>query len=257
MYGLHDSIFANTIEFSCFYLIQNVVPGVILITTRKRSPLRYLCIPWMIWIASRFIRPFGSSGSPTWCQAVTQLVIAVLQAAHFLLINPLDALDISRGAGNNQSFRCRLMGAIRLISQTRAVNTPWQVKNVPSHPKYYRRWGLQIPSRGRFLIRQLSIAVWQYLVLDIVQTISLQQAIERDISESLPITIDWIVPAGQWAERIATHLSIWFLVNRLITDLAYRILSIVFVGIVQDSPSDWPPAFGRMTDLVTLRDFWG
>jgi hypothetical protein len=257
MYGLHDSTLANTIEFSCFYLIQNVVPSVILITTRKRSPLRYLCIPWMIWIASRFIRPFGSSGSPTWCQAVTQLVIATLQATNFLLINPLEGVDISRGTNNGQSFRCRLTRAIRLISQIRAVNTPWQVKNVPSQPKYYARRGLQVPSRCRFLTRQLSIAAWQYLVLDLVQTISRQQAIERDLSGSLLTTIDWTVPLGQWAERIATHLSIWLLVNRLISDLAYRTLSIIFVGLVQDSPSDWPPAFGRMTDLITLRNFWG
>jgi hypothetical protein len=257
MYGLHDSIFANIIEFSCFYIIQNVVPSVILITTHRRSPLRYLCIPWMIWIASRFIRPFGSSGSPTWCQAVTQLVIAILQATYFLLINPLDGVDISRGADNDQSFRCRLMRAVRLIAQTRAVNTPWQVKNVPSHPRYYIRRGLQVPSRGRFLVRQLSIAIWQYLVLDIVQYISLQQALERDSTDSVSIQIDWVVPVGQWAERIATHLSIWFLVNRLISDLAYRTLSIIFVGIVQDSPSDWPPAFGSMTGLITLRDFWG
>ena len=257
MYGLHDSISANIVEFSCFYLIQNVIPSVILITTRKRSPLRYLCIPWMIWIASRFIRPFSSSGSPMWCQAVTQLVVATLQATNLLLINPLDGLDISRAANNDLSFWCRLMGAVRLIAQTRAVNTPWQVKNVPSHPKYYDRRGLQVPSRGRFLIRQLSIAVWQYLVLDIVQTISLQQAIERGLPEPGSITIDWVVPARQWAERIATHLSIWFLVNRLIGDLAYRTLSIIFVGIVQDSPSDWPPAFGSMANLITIRTFWG
>lgn len=257
MYGLHDSTLANIIEFSCFYIIQNVTPATILITTRKGSPLRYLCIPWMIWIASRFVRPFGSSGSPTWCQAVTQLIIATLQATDLLVINPLDDKDISHSAGGEQNPIRRLLKAVRLIAQTRAINTPWQVKNVPPHPQYYIRRGLQIPSRRRFLLRQLSIALWQYLVLDIVQFVSLQQAIERGSPENVTYTVEWAAPVGQWAERIVTHLSIWLLVNRLIGDLVYRFLSITFVGIFQDSPSDWPPAFGRMVELVTLRAFWG
>ncbi|KAJ6132950.1 hypothetical protein N7471_008165 [Penicillium samsonianum] len=95
------------------------------------------------------------------------------------------------------------------------------------------------------------------LVLDIVQTVSLQQATERDLQEAASLKIEWIVPVGQWAERIATHLSIWFVVNRLISDLAYRVLSIFFVGIGLDSPADWPPAFGSMADAFTLRNFWG
>ncbi|CAG7968378.1 unnamed protein product [Penicillium salamii] len=256
MHGLHDSTLANIIEFSCFYVIQNVTPGVILITTRKGSPMRYVCIPWMIWIACRFIRPFGASGSPTWCQAVTQLIIATLQAINLLLINPLDRRDISHGVDTAGGFWSLLIKSVRLIAQTRAINTPWQVKNVPPHPKYYTRRGFP-PSRCRFLLRQLAIASWQYLVLDIVQNVSRQKAIERGPPRDVFPPIVWSVSGGQWAERIVTHLSIWLLVNRLIGDLAYRILSIVFVGIGQESPSHWPPAFGSMHDLMTLRDFWG
>lgn len=257
MYGLYHSTGANILEFLCFYLVQNVVPAALIITTRKRSPSRYLCIPGMIWTASGFIRPFGSSGSPTWCQAITQLVIATLQATHLLLLNPLANSDTRRNGKSIQNFGSRLIAAFRLLAQTRAVNTQWQVKNVPSHPMYYLRRGMRVPTRGRFLLRQLAIIAWQCLVLDIVQTVSLQQATERDLQEAASLKIEWVVPVGQWAERIATHLSIWFVVNRLISDLAYRVLSIFFVGIGIDSPADWPPAFGSMADAFTLRNFWG
>ncbi|KAJ5766585.1 uncharacterized protein N7511_004201 [Penicillium nucicola] len=179
-----------------------------------------------------------------------------MQALNFLLINSMDCQDISRGAKSIPAVRSRLVAAIRLLGQTRAVNTPWQVKNVPPHPQYYSRREMPVPRRARFLLRQLVIATWQYLVLDIVQTISKQQAIEKGPQESIR-SIEWVVPAGQWIERIATHLSIWFIVNRLIGDLAYRALSIFFVGIGLDSPSDWPPAWGRMSDAFTLRNFWG
>ncbi|CAG8905549.1 unnamed protein product [Penicillium egyptiacum] len=257
MYGLYHSTGANILEFICFYLIQNVAPATLVITTRKASPLRYLCIPGMIWIAGRFIRPLGSSGSPTWCQAITQLVITTLQATNLLLLNPLADPDISGSAKTIQNFGSRLIAAFRLLAQTRAINTHWQVKNVPSHPKYYLRRGMQVPTRGRFLLRQLAIVAWQCLVLDIVQTVSLQQTTEHGLQEPASLEVEWIVPVGQWAERIATHLSIWFVVNRLISDLAYRVLSILFVGIGLDSPADWPPAFGSMANAFTLRNFWG
>lgn len=257
MYGLYDSTVANILVFMSFYVIQMTVPAVVLITTRKGSPLRYLCIPCMVLVASHFIRPFGASGSPEWCQAITQLVIVAMQALNFLLINSMDSQEISRSAKSVQTFGSQLMTAIRLLGQTRAINTPWQVKNVPSHPQYYIRRGMPVPRRGRFLLRQFAIAAWQYLVLDIVQTMSQQQAMEKDPQGSVSSTIEWTVPAGQWVERIGTHLSIWFIVNRLIGDLAYRVLSIIFVGVGLDSPSDWPPAWGRMSDAFTLRDFWG
>jgi hypothetical protein len=210
----------------------------------------------MIWVAGRFIKPFGASGSPEWCQAITQLIIVTMQAWNFLLINSIDSHELSRGAKSIQTLGSRLITAARLLGQTRAVNTPWQVKNVPPHPLYYKRRGMQVPERGRFLLRQFVIASWQYLVLDIVQTISQQQAMEKGPQESME-SIEWIVPVGQWAERIGTHLSIWFIVNRLIGDLAYRVLSIIFVGTGLDSSSDWPPAWGRMSDAFTLRKFWG
>jgi hypothetical protein len=257
MYGLHNSTVANISEFACFYLIQTAIPATLIITTRKGSPLRHLCIPCVIWIAGRFIRPFGSSGSPTWCQAITQLVIVALQATNLLLLNPLDNLDISREAKGIRGFASRFVVAFRRLAQTRAIGTRRQVRNVPSHPGYYARRDMQVPAQNRFLLRQLAIAAWQYLVLDIVQTVSIQNSMERALQESSSSEIEWIVPLGQWVERIITHLSIWFVVNRLISDLAYRVLSIFFVGIGLDLPSDWPPAFGTMTDAFTLRNFWG
>ncbi|KAJ5124398.1 uncharacterized protein N7515_008223 [Penicillium bovifimosum] len=257
MYGLHNSTVADITEFACFYLIQTAVPATLIVTTRKGSPLRHLCVPCMIWIAGRFIRPYGSSGSPAWCQAITQLIIVTLQATNVLLLNPLDNLDISREAKDNQSFVSHFVVAFRRLTQTRAIDTRWQVKNVPSHPAYYARRDMQVPVRNRFLLRQLAIAAWQYLVLDIVQTMSVQKSMERDLQMTGSPGIEWMVPVGQWAERIITHLSIWFVVNRLICDLTYRVLSILFVGIGSDWPSDWPPVFGRMADVFTLRNFWG
>lgn len=116
------------------------------------------------------------------------------------------------------------------------------------------RRGMQVPDRSHFLLRQSAIFAWQYLALDLIQTLTVQQASER--KELLP-NIQWNVSPGQWAERAGTHIAVWFVATRLIGDSAYRLLSIISVGLGIDSPSDWPPAWGRMKEAYTLRKFWG
>ncbi|KAJ5594080.1 uncharacterized protein N7459_000288 [Penicillium hispanicum] len=253
MYGLHESTTANLLDFFSFYVLQNTIPAVLLIATAKRSPLRYLAIPCMICIASRFIRPFAPAGSPAWCQAISQLIIVTLQATNVLLINPLDRHDLSRVVKGN-TLVAYFFAALRVLVQIRGINTPWQVKNIPPQPRYYVRQGKLSMPRSRFLFRQSAILAWQYLALDIVQTTSIQQAPPPG---TLSSTVVWNVSGSQWLERAGTHLSIWFVVNRIIGDSAYRLLSIISVGTNMESPSDWPPMFGRMADTYTLRNFWG
>lgn len=254
MYGLHETTSANLLDFTCFYLIQNSIPAVLLVVTPKRSPLRYFGIPCMIWIAHRFMIPFAPAGSPTWCQAICQLVVVALQAINLLLINPLDRQDLTRVVRNSQSKISYFLAAGRALVYTRGINTPWQVKNVQSQPRYYMRRGTPVPDRSRFLLRQSAILAWQYLALDIVQTLSAQRASQ---DKELSPEAQWNVSSSQWFERAGTHLAIWFVVNRLIGDSVYRLLSIICVSLGIDSPSDWPSAFGRMTEAYTLRNFWG
>lgn len=100
MYGLHESTRANILDFVLSFLIQNAIPVVILVTTPKGSPLRYLSITCVVWVACRFMRPFAPAGCPTWCQAICVLVLVAIQSMNFLLIHPLDRDDIFQVAKN-------------------------------------------------------------------------------------------------------------------------------------------------------------
>jgi hypothetical protein len=154
------------------------------------------------------------------------------------------------------------------------MGTPREIKNVPGHPQYYttgtsRRGdkdkrssgdAISIP-RGKFLIRQIAIFTWQYLALDVLQTVARQQAFEGGgggSSGSSGFThIDWFVSPEKWIERGLTNLITWFVTSRILIDANYRFVSILFVGAGLDSPQNWPPAFGRMKDVYTIRKFWG
>ena len=242
------------LNWACSAALQNLLPATLLITTPKRSALRYLSIPCMAWNASRFIHPVPGA-SPSWCNAMALMVVGVVQATNLLLLNPLDAHDLSREKpGRSHSFLTRLYHAYEVFAQNRALNSPRQIKNVPSQPVYYARFGGEI-SRGRFLQRQGAILLWQFCFLAIFQTLARQDMREKPSAGLAPVR--WDLPVDQFVERTVTNLFTGVVLSRVLIDAHFRVMSVVHVGLGLDTPSEWPPAFGRIGDAYTVRRYWG
>lgn len=248
--------FSNVTQITFLYSLHCFVPAILLIATAKRSSLRYLSVPCLVLIAYRSVGVATALGPGfVWCELARLFVTVVFQALNLLLINPIDGSDIP--TENACGFITRLYYAARLFTQPRGINTPWQIKNVPAQPAYYARRNLNGPPRGRFLVRQTSIAIWQYLALDVFATVALQQALEQRRHETLPRTVQWDLSVEQWIERITSNLIAGFVVSRMIIDLYHRAFSIFIVGLGLDSPANCPPLFGKAADAGTLRGFWG
>jgi hypothetical protein len=248
-----------------------LLPTTILITTPPTSPLRYITIPILAYLASLFITPHHGA-STLRITATAQLVLITVQAVHLLLIARLDDRAIAREIPERAFFKSdRLYRAAELLIQPRGVGTPREIKNVPGHPGYYNTSvktkrgdkdkgdaiATPIP-RSKFLIRQIAIFTWQYLALDVLQTVARQQAFEGGGGGTSGFTrIDWFVSPEKWIERGLANLVTWFVTSRILIDANYRFVSILFVGLGSDTPEKWPPAFGRMKDVYTIRKFWG
>ncbi|KAJ5232498.1 hypothetical protein N7468_005454 [Penicillium chermesinum] len=69
--------------------------------------------------------------------------------------------------------------------------------------------------------------------------------------------IDWNLTPSKWLDRVAENNFSWFCGSRIILDCHYRALSICFVSLMPEDPTDWPPAFGKMAESYTIRKFWG
>jgi hypothetical protein len=175
----------------------------------------------------------------------------VLTALDLLLIRPQAGRDFIDADGYTKGFSSRLVQAIQLLTFSRAINTPRQVKNVPSVPEYYK--GDKVIPRGRFLIRETAIAIWQFLALDTLAVLALRQAM-NDQESSISSQSD--IPGRKWIEQFIQTLVAWFVVSRILISFYYRISSIISVSL-GDSPSNSPPIIGRMADVYTLRNFWG
>ena len=234
--------------------IQHLIPATLILTTPKRAPIRYIAILFMTWLASLFIEPI-TAPSPARIAVISSLVMAVPQAVNLLLMNPLDDDELCREQPRRALFLSdRIWSALSAVSQSRAIGTPRQVKNVPPRPAYFG-CDEKIP-RGMFLMRQGLVLVWQYLACDIFQALVRQQGLKQE-GVLVFEPIQWYVPLDVWVQRGVQHLITWFVLMRLVIDLYYRVASIAFVGLGLDEPEDWPPVFGRMLDAFTLRNFWG
>ncbi|KAJ5644595.1 hypothetical protein N7507_010606 [Penicillium longicatenatum] len=255
MGGTDASISSQILEISALYAAHCLIPGILLVTTTRRSAWRYLSIPCLVAIAHRSIRLATSLGPGfIWCELARLIVTVIFQSLNLLLINPKDCTDLPSGT---KGVVARLYYATRLFTQPRGINTPWQIKNAPAQPAYYTKRGMTEPPRGRFLLRHTAIAIFQYLALDVFATLALQQAQEQMKHQLLPPTVQWDLSVEQWIERIISNLVAGFVVSRMLIDLHHRVFSILLVGLGLDSPSNCPPLFGRAADAGSLRGFWG
>ncbi|KAJ5087450.1 hypothetical protein N7456_011066 [Penicillium angulare] len=246
----------DLLDFLGSCVLAYLIPTITLIATPKRSPWRYGAILALGVIMHHLMRPHEAASAVRIVLSCTLLTI-FLTATNILLINPLDESDLARERPGALILSDRLWYAFELVAFPRAINTPRQVRNVPAHPPYLQRNGdgAQI-SRNKFLVRQSVIFVWQYLVLDIFQTLAHLDGEDQDPNVGFS-KIELFVPFEIWIKRLVLSLMAGFISTRILIDAHYRFSSLVFVGLGLDVPDNWPPLFGTMADAYTLRNYWG
>lgn len=247
---------STILQILFLYAAQCLIPATLLIATPKKSILRYLSIPCSTFIVYRAI-PVAAALGPgfIWCECSRLFVTIIFQCLNLLLINPKNSNDLC--TEGSESFVAQIFAATRFFTDPRGINTPWQIKNVPPQPAYYKRRAMNTPPRGRFLVRQSAIVVWQYLALDVLATLGLQRALEQEKRGMLPPVPQWDMSTEQWIERIISNIMAGFVVSRILIDFHHRAFSIILVGFGLDSPENCPPLYGRALDADTVRGFWG
>ncbi|KIX09593.1 uncharacterized protein Z518_00673 [Rhinocladiella mackenziei CBS 650.93] len=142
----------------------------------------------------------------------------------------------------------KLRWAAALIFNLRGIRWNWQVKNVLPTDET-RRW--------HFVMRQ-SLRFFKYLTIS-------------DLLLQLAIRLFWTSPDGQVGGMNSKYLTIrhahwgWSFVNTLVfgfgpyyfINMQYIFASIVAVLFGISKPEDWSPLFGKLSQVTTVRSFWG
>ncbi|KAJ0412950.1 membrane bound O-acyl transferase family-domain-containing protein [Aspergillus carlsbadensis] len=180
------------------------------------------------------------------------VALAMIQAVNVLITIPLNRDDLVQAHIVKASSPI-LMQVYYTMSTfffcPRGINTPWQAKSIPSHPRHLAVQAEPDIPRRSFLARQATILAWQYLVLNALVAVDGQANSFLDTQSA--------AATNNWGLRAAIVFMVWFLALRLVIDSGYRALSLVAIALTISAPGDWPPLFGRMRDAYTLRAFWG
>lgn len=235
----------------------------LIVSTRKRSPLRFLWVAGLGLTAYQFCLASSTVTSSFVLNSIAlgQGMIGIFQCFNLLLITSVDNGDLLQIAIYKPSagFLVKLICTFGLLTNYRGINTPWQAKNIPEFPRFYINHGSQVrPARAWYILRQTSIIAWQYLLLDIIYLSSLDASPE-DNTRLFGLGTEflyWNATSEQWIGRFLVGVFAWYVPARVVLDITSRILFLPLVASGILSTDLCPPTFGRMGDAYTIRRFW-
>ncbi|KAF4986888.1 hypothetical protein FDECE_15710 [Fusarium decemcellulare] len=227
------------------------------------SLARYAWLVVVIFNGKQFLQQVSATGSSMVINGIImgEVTLVFLQCCNFLVVTRLDtdALIRARIFQVPDGLFTKAFRTTCLMFNLRGIRTPWQIKRLNRFPRFYDRHGTSgKPNRGSYIIRQLLIISWQYLFLDVVYISSLDTTPE-DTEELFGPGMEFVyfnATIEQWAGRVAVGLFAWLVPARINLDIGYRIISVVSVFLGATSPEDWPPLFGNVWDIYTIRGFW-
>jgi hypothetical protein len=175
----------------------------------------------------------------------------VLYANYFLLL-----MKVTPPQGYSRLKR--LSWAIDLLSNPRGIGTTWQIKNLPP---FCRKNPTYVPSRRSFIIQRIVGCVFFYaitktfgIVNEKIYIANLQDGDYSEYKESILRRITDVSMRELFIRAwlpLDTLCTIWWQHQYL-----HCLVSAIAV-ILGDEPRRWPPLYGSIKDVYSLRQFWG
>ena len=159
-----------------------------------------------------------------------------------------EKIDISSGPQSS-----RFWFAVEQATSRRRIGTPWQIKNVPA---FSSRDPGYIPSRSSFLLKTATSIFCCQLIWYIGATQQLPDtalvAINKQplLSRFREVTVEEIV-----FRAACTAISYVQIVATL--KIFPHVFGFIAVASGLSEPAAWPPSFGALSELYSIRQFWG
>jgi hypothetical protein len=251
----------SSLAFPVLLFGQSFLTALVVTTTRKSSLWRPALFPVLLALSYHAFHALDYLNNDMLNSCLAGLSFGnALHCLHVLCVLQIDVLDVEREMKRQGKKRNHYIDYLYWMFMTmlsaRGINSTYQIKYVPDSPFK------TIPSKPRFLIRQLAIILFQYCAIDLVTS---QPPPKEEVLRifgpgkerlffrpaGLPVTTEDMI------FRVVVSLMAWLIMGRMVLDIAYRVLSVVFVGLGVTEPQEWPPMFGSIRDAYTLRGYWG
>lgn len=247
------------------WLTTFIPPALLLITTPKNSLLRWFYLPCSIaqshhlfttlFLATRF------PGLRVLCAALSINAMAIAWI-HFVIDQASPEDMVKAGVfRSDDGIMVKVVKTLGRFLNFRGMGTAWQIKRVAPHPanlvSKHRGSNGKIPPK-QYLKRQMLFLIWEYLLLDLVFAagkIQPPEEMQAMIGDSAEFKYRNLTPA-EWQGRIVVAFLSWLMNARPVLDVYYRMTSVVAISLGLSTPEIWPPLFGSVADMYTIRGFW-
>ncbi|BCS28416.1 wax synthase family protein [Aspergillus puulaauensis] len=234
--------------------------------TLKQSLWRLATIPVVFLLTLQACGALDFFGDNQLVNPMTAGYIIVFAIHHvqLLFLAPIGDSDIRRDIAartqqpaNDITVGQRLKAILYLMSTPRGVDTPYESKGV-QYPS-----GRTASSRLRFLVWNMAVITFQYLMIDLVTH---EPPPPEDIERMFGPGQEFLlfrprdIPAPTTAD-VGIHLGValmaWGPMGACFISIFYRIVAVISVAFGVSGPRQWPSLFGSVTDAYTIRRFWG
>ncbi|KAF2265215.1 hypothetical protein CC78DRAFT_462229 [Lojkania enalia] len=134
----------------------------------------------------------------------------------------------------------KLRWALSMQFNMRGIRWNYEVKNVPL---------MQKKSKTDYLSKQLIGLLYYFIMGDAVSQLWVYIFFEN---ESNATTLRHMSLIWSFVGTLAFGLMPYYVIQ-----IQYVASAIIAVGLGISQPEDWPPYFGKISDVSTVRDFWG
>lgn len=162
----------------------------------------------------------------------------------------------------------RLLFGINTVNSQRNVLTP---QRAPYIPPFSRTRPDHVPSKREFLLSRGVVAVVTFLVVDILTSSSSSSgsgapqpsASHQNHSPALAMTFSQdqtslfrLGTAAEWRQKATVTFGQWFGLY-ILTTWIHSTVAVATVAAGVYPPQGWPPLYGRVRDVWSLRQLWG
>ncbi|KAL4745012.1 membrane bound O-acyl transferase family-domain-containing protein [Aspergillus terricola var. indicus] len=260
---MHTLFAAENVPAPLFMAAQTAVAAILICTTPKSSFLRPASLPILIalmylsWKAAPAFTLQGVLYSFWWVGPYAN----IYHCLNNLCLHPLDDEAIRHEMRLQHTpldlgLFNRVIFTIGMLFSFRGIGTSHQISYIPPFP------GNVVPSRSRFLLRQCSLIMAQYLIMDLMAS----SPPPPDVVDSWAAGKEWLwirslnphpVTLDDLHSRLIGCVMNWYVLGRVMNDIWYRVFSVVCVGLRISEPKQWPPCYGHYSDTATLRGYFG
>lgn len=147
----------------------------------------------------------------------------------------------------------RLLFGINTVNSQRNVLTAQRVKNIPPFKRSSRKY---VPSRKVFLLTRGAVAALSFLVVDFLTSGSSDSSGNTVAFAQEKAYLLRFGSIDEWKQRSIVTLGQWIGLYT-VTTWIHSTIAVATVATGAYPPGGWPPLYGNLFQVWSLRRFWG